>query len=241
MARKNKRKKRDQKSTPKTPEFKSGLFAGLKEVELEPQENMNDLSTNKSSVPVEEEKEDENIDDAELFLRAVSGAQKIESPAPPKRKPFTELIKVDEEVEAQAELVALVEGRLPFDISFTDEYVEGRAPGVPGKVLKKLKKGDYSIQAVLDLHGKTKLEAREKVQKFIEKCRVNGKRSVLIVHGRGIHSKDQIPVLKESLKAWFLRGRGAIGGGVLAFSTARPADGGLGAMYVLLRRYVRRT
>jgi DNA-nicking Smr family endonuclease len=57
---------------------------------------------------------------------------------------------------------------------------------------------------------------------------------VLVVHGRGLHSKDQIPILKESVQAWLSQGR--LAKGVLAFSSARPADGGVGAVYVLLRR-----
>jgi DNA-nicking Smr family endonuclease len=57
---------------------------------------------------------------------------------------------------------------------------------------------------------------------------------VLIIHGRGLHSKESVPVLKERLKVWLSRGR--IGKSVLAFVTARPSDGGAGAVYVLLRR-----
>ena len=57
---------------------------------------------------------------------------------------------------------------------------------------------------------------------------------MLIVHGRGLNSKDNIPVLKVAVKAWLERGR--IGKSVLAFCTARPHDGGAGAVYVLLRR-----
>ena len=61
-----------------------------------------------------------------------------------------------------------------------------------------------------------------------------GWRCVLIVHGRGLHSKDQVPVLKAQLKTWLNQKR--IGQMVLAFATARPQDGGAGAVYVLLRR-----
>jgi DNA-nicking Smr family endonuclease len=57
---------------------------------------------------------------------------------------------------------------------------------------------------------------------------------VLVVHGRGLHSKDQVPVLKEALKRWMATARFAEH--VLAFATARPHDGGAGAVYVLLRR-----
>jgi DNA-nicking Smr family endonuclease len=57
---------------------------------------------------------------------------------------------------------------------------------------------------------------------------------VLIVHGRGLNSKDNVPVLKERLKVWLAHG--SIGKVVLAFTTARACDGGAGALYVLLRR-----
>ena len=57
---------------------------------------------------------------------------------------------------------------------------------------------------------------------------------MLIVHGRGLHSKDQIPVLKDALRSWLERG--PVARAVLAFTTARPHDGGAGAVYVLLRR-----
>jgi DNA-nicking Smr family endonuclease len=57
---------------------------------------------------------------------------------------------------------------------------------------------------------------------------------VLLVHGRGSHSKDQVPVLKEALRTWLATAR--FGRHVLAFATARPQDGGAGAVYVLLRR-----
>ena len=60
------------------------------------------------------------------------------------------------------------------------------------------------------------------------------KRCVLLVHGRGTHSKDHLPVLKEALRTWLSTNR--FGRHVLAFATAQPADGGAGAIYVLLRR-----
>ena len=93
---------------------------------------------------------------------------------------------------------------------------------------------DAHVSAHLDLHGKTRTEARALVEQFIGTARTDGKRCVLIVHGRGLHSKDHIPVLKEALALWLTRGR--ISRSVLAFCTARPCDGGLGAVYVLLRK-----
>jgi len=142
--------------------------------------------------------------------------------------------RVDDESEAYAALADLVEGHGAFDISATDEYIEGLGPGIDKRLLKKLRAGDYAVQAHLDLHGLTSEEARVEVEKFLIAARKDGRRTVLIIHGRGHGSKEGIPVLKERLKVWLTRGR--IGQGVLAFCTARPTDGGAGAVYVLLRK-----
>jgi DNA-nicking Smr family endonuclease len=77
-------------------------------------------------------------------------------------------------------------------------------------------------------------QAKGAVDAFLEASVRAGHRCVLIVHGRGLNSKDQVPVLKERLKSWLARGSAARR--VLAFTTARPCDGGAGALYVLLRR-----
>ena len=140
----------------------------------------------------------------------------------------------DEEAETLAELASLIDGTGKFDISDSDEFIEGCAEGLDRRILRKLKSGDYALGAHLDLHGLTRDEAFDEVIKFINKSRVNDKRCVLIVHGRGLNSKDNIPVLKGLLKSWLERGR--ISKSVLAFCTALPHDGGAGAVYVLLRR-----
>ena len=142
--------------------------------------------------------------------------------------------RLDDESEAYAALADLVDGHGVFDISATDEYIEGIGPGIDKRLLRKLRAGDYAVQAHLDLHGYTSDEARVEVEKFLVGARSDGRRCVLIIHGRGHGSKEGIPVLKERLKVWLTRGR--IGHGVLAFCTARPTDGGAGAVYVLLRR-----
>ena len=141
---------------------------------------------------------------------------------------------VTEEAEALALLSDLVEGAAHFDISDTREYVEGAIVGLDPRVLRRLRRGDYAWQAHLDLHGMTADAARAAVERFLADSVNAGHRCVLIVHGRGHNSKDQIPVLKERLKLWLARGRTART--VLAFTSARPYDGGAGALYVLLRR-----
>jgi DNA-nicking Smr family endonuclease len=155
------------------------------------------------------------------------GVEPTAAPSAPRRR-------ADDESEAYAVLADLVDGHGAFDISATDEYVEGIGPGIDKRLLRKLRAGDYAVQAHLDLHGHTSDEARVEVEKFLVAARGDGRRCVLIIHGRGHNSKEGIPVLKERLKVWLTRGR--IGHGVLAFCTARPTDGGAGAVYVLLRR-----
>lgn len=141
---------------------------------------------------------------------------------------------IDEAAAVDAYLRDLVDGTVPFDIADTDEYIEGAIQGFDHKELRKLRRGEFALQGHLDLHGLNRDEARAEVARFINQAFGAGKRCVLIVHGRGLRSKDQIPVLKEKLKAWLTRG--SIGTKVLAFATARPYDGGAGAVYVLLRR-----
>ncbi|MSQ47674.1 MAG: DNA mismatch repair protein MutS [Deltaproteobacteria bacterium] len=139
-----------------------------------------------------------------------------------------------EENEALAELSDLVAGRTDFDITDTDEYLEGTISGLDIRLVRKLRGGDFSRQAALDLHGMTSDVAHLEVENFILGAVRMGLRCVLIVHGRGRNSPGQIPVLKDRLRQWLTRAK--IGRMVLAFATARPHDGGPGAMYVLLRR-----
>ena len=141
---------------------------------------------------------------------------------------------VTDDAETLAILGDLVAGSGPFDITDTDEYIEGRAAGVDPRIVRRLRRGDFAYQAHLDLHQLTTEEARRAVEQLLVQACRRGLRCVLIIHGRGRNSKDQIPVLKERLKVWL--GRGSLSRVVLAFTTARPCDGGAGAVYVLLRR-----
>jgi DNA-nicking Smr family endonuclease len=178
-------------------------------------------------------------EDERLFREAMAGVERIERPAPrprppgplakPSRRPLTE-----EELEAYAQLVDLVSGEGTFDIQYSDEYMEGAVVGSDPDRLRKLREGEFSHQAHLDLHGMTADEARIAVDRFIVASMLRGLRCVLVIHGRGLNSRDQIPVLKQHLSSWLNRGR--LKRLVLAFATARPCDGGAGALYVLLRK-----
>jgi DNA-nicking Smr family endonuclease len=180
------------------------------------------------------------VDEPSLFSRAMEGVvplrsrERVDGPAPvaEPRPPVTE------EAEALAELSDFVNGEGRFDITETREYLEGHVIGLDPRVLRRLRRGEYSWQAHLDLHGMIAADARIAVEAFVTTSVRDGHRCVLVVHGRGLNSKDQVPVLKERISSWLARGR--IGRNVLAFTSARPVDGGAGALYVLLRRDRRR-
>ena len=176
-------------------------------------------------------------DDSTSFLNAVAGVRRLEDdPRVDAPAPALELTRapVSEDMEALAALSDLVSGDGHFDISDSTEYVEGAVVGLDPRILRRLRRGEFAYQAFLDLHGMTAPAARESVERFVSGAQASGYRCVLIIHGRGRNSKDQVPVLKERLKGWLARGR--IGRLILAFTSARPPDGGTGALYVLLRR-----
>ena len=178
-------------------------------------------------------------DDSQHFHEAMSDVtplqedkKKIISAPGPNIKPSHPA--PDDEQQAMTHLFELVKGSIQMDITLTDEYIEGSVKGFDQKLMKRLKKGEFPVQEHIDLHGLTKQEAETKVKDFLIQSHKLGLRCVLIVHGRGLNSPDTFPVLKESLPIWL--NRGPVRKIVLAFVTARPYDGGTGAVYVLLKR-----
>jgi DNA-nicking Smr family endonuclease len=173
----------------------------------------------------------------ELWAKAVAGVRPVDpggGTAPPPPPPAAEGAVWDPELEAVDALRALISGDAPFDISDTDEFIEGWVTGIDAGIVAKLRRGEFAVQGYLDLHGMTREEAKGAVDDFLRRARQAGKRCVLLVHGRGTHSRDQLPVIKDALRTWLSTHR--FGRHVLAFATARPQDGGAGAVYVLLRR-----
>ena len=235
MVKKRKKKSRgDRKADPKDPKgsFFNKPFKGLK---LKNEEKKPEQKPEKTPPPVSVS-EKLSADDL-AYYDAMSGVMPLgegEKLAPQKIQKKPVRAHQDDASLVMRELESLVQGEIPFDFADTDEYIEASTAGLDHHVVKKLKKGDYSYQAHLDLHGCNREQARDKVAQFIRKSHREGKRCVLIVHGRGLGSKDNIPVLKNKLAAWLTRG--AIGRRVLAFTSAKPYDGGTGAVYVLLRR-----
>lgn len=139
----------------------------------------------------------------------------------------------DDEISLAA-LQDFVEGRSAFTIQYTDEYMEGMAPGVDPHLVQRLHHGDFAIRGQLDLHGYTVEEAKKLLDRFLNQAYSGGLRCVRLIHGRGKNSPDNRPVLKEHVQMWLSQGR--LSRLVLAFVTAPARDGGAGATYVLLRR-----
>ena len=112
----------------------------------------------------------------------------------------------------------------------TDESLSYRAPGIGPDVLRRLQRGEWSIQAQVDLHGHRVDEARESLGQFLRDSIKRGLRCVRVVHGKGLGSAGKVPVLKGKVRSWL-----AQRDEVIAFCEARGADGGAGAVMVLLR------
>lgn len=118
----------------------------------------------------------------------------------------------------------------PIDIE-TGDNLSWRRDGLQLSVLRKLRRGHYSCQAELDLHGLTVALARQALAQFLHDARTRDWRCVRIVHGKGLRSGNRGPVLKARVGGW-LRRRDE----VLAFCSTPDHDGGTGAIYVLLRQ-----
>ena len=129
----------------------------------------------------------------------------------------------------------VLEGRVEFALYHTDEYMEGYVTGVDPLVLARLRSGQYSPEKHLDLHGMNSRQAHDALVWFFRDAYQRGMRTVVVVTGRGRNSPDGVGVLRPLLQRWLCRE--PFKRVVLAFCTAKPGDGGPGAVYVLLRKY----
>jgi DNA-nicking Smr family endonuclease len=112
----------------------------------------------------------------------------------------------------------------------TDESLSYRRNGISADTLRKLRRGFWVVQAELDLHGHRVEEARYALAQFLRNSMHRGRRCVRIVHGKGLGSRDGVPILKGKVRTWLIRRDE-----VIAFCQARPAEGGAGALIVLLK------
>lgn len=170
--------------------------------------------------------------DAKLFREHLDGIRPVKQDRVPphrtKRRPVPEQSRRD----AAAVMDSLLSNEYdPGDVETGEELLYVR-PGLQHAVIRKLRRGQYAVEAELDLHGLTVPEARAALDKFLRHARAFGKRCVRIIHGKGRSSEGKMPVLKSKVNVW-LRQKNE----VMAFCTAIPRDGGSGAVYALLRRH----
>lgn len=171
----------------------------------------------------------------ELFSRAIGPVKALSAkhlpghkasvrripPAPiPAQKQRDELAVMREAISDDFDVESLLD---------TDEALSFRRPGMGLDVVRKLRRGNWSIQRQLDLHGFRREDAREALAAFIREANKAGLRCVRVVHGKGLGSPGKTPVLKGKVQGWLIQKQE-----VLAFVQARPAEGGAGALVVLL-------
>ena len=170
--------------------------------------------------------------EANLFARAVGVVQRMPAPdqariLSPAPAPVATQRQKDEEAVLRD---ALSDG---FDVSSlldTDEALSFRRPGIGVDVTQKLRKGGWSIQREIDLHGLRSDEARVALAEFIRNAHRQGLRCLRVVHGKGLGSPGKTPVLKSKVHSWLIQKNQ-----VMAFVQAKPAEGGAGALLVLLK------
>ena len=121
-----------------------------------------------------------------------------------------------------------------FELEFSEEYMFGFARNLDPKIFQRLKAGQLSWESHIDLHGLNAEQAYDNIIFFIRESFLNNKRCLLIVSGRGKNSPGGMSVLKREIFNWLTRD--PLRRVVLAFCSAKPKDGGAGALYVLLRK-----
>ena len=180
--------------------------------------------------PSDENSAHDSDEQADLFRREMDGVRRIEGDrvAPDLRRPRPQPFKTLE-AERQVLVDMLSDEPWPDDIETGEELVYLK-PGQQTRLLQRLRRGHFAVSAELDLHGLTVSEARDTLAEFLRECALRNQRCVRVIHGKGRGSRHGRPVIKGKVDRW-LRLRDE----VVAFCSARPVDGGTGAVYVLLR------
>jgi DNA-nicking Smr family endonuclease len=169
----------------------------------------------------------------QLFARSVGPVQPLRRLAapPPDRLPRPAAIPRQRQRDEAAVLQEAISDE--FDVESlleTDEALSFRRADIGPEVVRKLRRGVWAIQAELDLHGLRRDAAREALGVFMRQAERGGLRCVRVIHGKGNGSPGRAPVLKGKVKGWLVQRQE-----VIAFAQARAADGGHGALLVLLR------
>ena len=167
----------------------------------------------------------------EDFRKALAGVEPL---AEPRRKPPARTAPAPVPRQTRRDERAALAESLAGPLSLDDALDSGEElvflrPGLGRDVLRKLRRGHWVIQGELDLHGMIREQAAVAVSEFLHGCLRRRVRCVRIVHGKGLGSRNREPVLKGLLRKWLLREE------VLAYCQAPAAEGGSGAVLVLLK------
>lgn len=173
---------------------------------------------------------DSGNDDLALFREAMADVRQLRHDRPVLRPAPPGPVARQRLADDQRVLHELLTHEIEPEMLETGEELFHARPGIQRKVLRKLRRGQYGVQRELDLHGFTVALAHTELRDFIADCQRRRIRCVRIIHGKGRRSGNRGPVLKTRVDGWLRRWDD-----VLAFCSARPDDGGTGAVYVLLR------
>lgn len=219
--------KKDQPK-PKQKEFAASPFKALKGKALDLRQS--------APAPAPKPKpaaKSRELDDELLFLDAVAGVQRLHAAAgAPARVKAQAAAKAERDEEEQRIFMQAVEA-LKIDLRFSDSVPEEETPQRPVSVnrLRQVRRGGIRIDLQLDLHGLTRDEAIENLERFVKGAYNRGQKGVLVITGKGNNSPGE-PVLKAAVAAW-LRDPGK--GMVAEFVLAPKEMGGSGAYVVFLK------
>lgn len=189
--------------------------------------------------PEAKPKPDLSEEDAEdLFLQEMGDVAPMDGKGrdvPVKPKPVESSPAKSAEALAKEHLRDLVSGKIEFEVEHTEEYTHGQVAGLDPKIFNKLRAGAYSYEAHIDLHGMNAEQALYALADFVKLHYQMGRRTLLVVTGRGKNSPDGRGVIRNELQHWLTHE--PFKRVVLAYVTAQPKDGGPGAVYVMLRKY----
>tara|TARA_Y100000588_G_scaffold77483_1_gene80761 strand:+ start:2772 stop:3401 length:630 start_codon:yes stop_codon:yes gene_type:complete len=170
-----------------------------------------------------------STDDFELFRNTVRDVKPLAHETLAVRKtppPPTPTQSNRDDDEALAEIA---NEQLDYtELEYGEEAIFQRS-SVSRAVMRKLRRGDFAVQAEVDLHGLRVSQAKTSLSRFLQHCGDRGLTCIRVIHGKGNRSPGKIPVLKPMVADWLSHWNI-----VLAFASARPVDGGTGALYVLL-------
>ncbi|HET7369757.1 MAG TPA: Smr/MutS family protein [Gammaproteobacteria bacterium] len=171
-----------------------------------------------------------SAEDAALFREHVGTIRRLEvDTVSHERKPPSPRARFRRADDALVLHESLGDALDPAEFGSGDELLFAQ-PGVDQRIVKRLRRGQMAIGAECDLHGLTVADARVVVGEFLAECAAFDVACARIIHGKGLRSGHRGPVLKQHLAGWLSQRAD-----VAAFCSARPADGGTGAVYVLLR------